>query len=619
MADDYWIDPTPNFQKNAWSRVSGPSFFDSIVRDDGRVGGWTAIGADDYVIVPKVGEVAGHRSGGHRHRHSGYHSSPRYWAPPLYYTGIDFGDVAVTSTEDNEIPDAWEGNWKKRNPDEVGALKAGPDVLKPTGYLTPGKQLISKNKRVKLVFQTDGNVVLYGDSNPLWATNTVGSKATKFFNQGTDGNVVLYAGNRPVWNSGASGGPVDLVVQDDGNLVIYTGQGVARWASDTAGFRTHKESSLLGDIAGAIGDVVKFAGTPITAVATLVKDVPVLGTVLNAAVALDPGQQIGNISSAVGRGERLDKAILAEGRKSIQAVKDVAPYVQTALTFIPGVGTGIAAAIAAGTALAEGRSISDAVVDGLRNAVPGGALGKTAFNAALAIAHGESISNVALDAVKKTLPGAAQQAVDAVQAVASGKPITQAALNAIQKNLPAGAAQKVADAVRSASSGKNVREAVLQVVRASLPPEAQRALEVGIATAIGRNAQSAVAKAAATPNVIESFARKTTPRPLVALKPKAAEPAKGFDVAVGMLQHSAVTPTAMQAVRVALKPAQQQGFDQGVKAVRNHFTADTHSTLVRGGIVSRANWKPVGKNDKGSVPGRLVKDGKIVFGYYARA
>jgi len=609
MSDEYWIDPTPNFQKNAWSHVSGPSFFDAIIKDDGRVGGWTAIGADDYVIVPHAGSgVAGHRHrGGHRHQR--YHSSPAYWAPPLYYTGIDFNDVAVNSSQDDptDIPDAWEGNWKKRKNSVEGEVGG----LNPASFATPGGW--SRAARNPLL-----QWKAKWKSDPPMAFATMMQHQIREIKGGLARNENLTLLHHHM--------VLDFIINHRRlpsgypNFTGENGQLVEAAKAKVAGEERAYESahrSPFADVAGAIGDVVKFAGLPITGLASLTKDIPVLGTVLNAAVSLDPGQQIGNISSAVGRGERLDKAILAEGRKSIQAVKDVAPYVQTALTFIPCVGTWIAAAISAGTALAEGRSISDAVVDGLRNAVPGGALGKTAFNAALAIAHGESISNVALDAVKKTLPSAAQQAVDAVQAVASGKPITQAALTAIQRNLPTGAAQKVAEAVRSASTGKNVREAVLQVVRASLPPDAQKALEVGVATAIGRNAQSAVANAA--PKAIEKFAAKKTPPRLVALKPKAVDQAKGFDVAVGMLQHSAVTPTAMQKVRLALKPSQQAGFDQGVKAVRNVHTENTFSSLVRGGIVSRANWKPVGRNDRGAVPGRLVKDGRIVQGYYARA
>lgn len=585
MSDEYWIDPTPNF-KGAWN-VGGPSFFDAIIKD-GRVGGWTAIGSDDYVIVPHAGSgVAGPVR---HHRHRGYYSSPQYWVPPLYYTGIDFGDVAVNSSPNDPY----------ELPDNVGAMN-------PANFTTPG--VLSRPARNPLL-----------EWRAKWKSDPPMSLLAQILTQiavikgGIARGEALTAMHHHL--------VLDFLINHKrmpSGYPNFTGENNAlvEKAKVLAPYESH--STIFSDIAGAIGDVVKFAGTPITAVASLVKDVPVLGTVLNAAVALDPGQQIGNISSAVGHGERLDKAVLAEGRKSIQAVKDVAPYVQTALTFIPGVGTGIAAAIAAGTALAEGRSITDAVVDGLRNAVPGGALGKTAFNAALAIAHGDSISNVALDAVKKTLPGAAQQAVDAVQSVASGQPVSQAVLATIQRNLPAGAAQKVAEAIRSASTGKNVREAVLQVVRANLPPEAQKALEVGVATAIGRNAQSSVAKAAATPKVIETFARKKLPVVLERTKPKTNEAQKGYAIAAGMLSHSAVTPTAMSAVRAKLTPAQQQGFDQAVKAIRNHFTADTHSTLVRGGIVSRANWKPVGKNDKGSVPGRLVKDGRIVFGYYARA
>jgi hypothetical protein len=47
----------------------------------------------------------------------------------------------------------------------------------------------------------------------------------------SDGNLVAYApGGRPVWNSGTGGNAgARLVMQDDGNPVVYTG-GRALWS-----------------------------------------------------------------------------------------------------------------------------------------------------------------------------------------------------------------------------------------------------------------------------------------------------------------------------------------------------------------------------------------------------
>ncbi|WP_331446810.1 hypothetical protein [Streptomyces xanthochromogenes] len=93
-------------------------------------------------------------------------------------------------------------------------------------------QSLSSNT-ARLVLQTDGNLVVYDEFNRArWASNTVGQGWTARFQ--TDGNFVVYtASNRPVWASNTSGHPGSrLVVQDDGNVVIYDGS-QAIWATGT--------------------------------------------------------------------------------------------------------------------------------------------------------------------------------------------------------------------------------------------------------------------------------------------------------------------------------------------------------------------------------------------------
>ncbi|MFD9823563.1 hypothetical protein [Streptomyces violascens] len=85
----------------------------------------------------------------------------------------------------------------------------------------------------RLVMQSDGNLVVYDEFNRArWASNTVGQGWTARFQ--TDGNFVVYTrSNRPVWASNTDGRPGSrLVVQDDGNVVIYDGSR-AVWATGT--------------------------------------------------------------------------------------------------------------------------------------------------------------------------------------------------------------------------------------------------------------------------------------------------------------------------------------------------------------------------------------------------
>ncbi len=85
----------------------------------------------------------------------------------------------------------------------------------------------------RLVMQSDGNLVVYDEFNVArWASNTVNRGWRAVFQ--TDGNFVVYTrSGHAVWASNTAGHPGSrLVVQDDGNVVIYDGSR-AVWASGT--------------------------------------------------------------------------------------------------------------------------------------------------------------------------------------------------------------------------------------------------------------------------------------------------------------------------------------------------------------------------------------------------
>lgn len=81
----------------------------------------------------------------------------------------------------------------------------------------------------RLTMQTDGNLVVYDRRNGAarWASNTVGSQATRLLFQ-PDDNLVLYtAGGTARWASNTynrCGSRVPLLaLQEDSNLVVYCG------------------------------------------------------------------------------------------------------------------------------------------------------------------------------------------------------------------------------------------------------------------------------------------------------------------------------------------------------------------------------------------------------------
>ena len=114
------------------------------------------------------------------------------------------------------------------------AIVYADDRLHPGEMLRVEEHLSSNNHQYRLVLQRDGNLVLYdARRQSLWASNTDGQRVEKCIMQ-RDGNLVLYHRNgQPVWASNTVGKPGSyLLLQNDGNLVIYQPQVV--WASNTA-------------------------------------------------------------------------------------------------------------------------------------------------------------------------------------------------------------------------------------------------------------------------------------------------------------------------------------------------------------------------------------------------
>jgi hypothetical protein len=130
-------------------------------------------------------------------------------------------------------------NWTKRY--AYHALAAYYNNHVQTGILSPNKKLmpdeavLSPDKRFKLIYQSDGNLVLYRwDMVPLWHTFTNGSNVGHAIMQ-NDGNFVVYdVGGTPLWHSWTFGNPGSyLKMQSDGNLVVYNPSNVALWWSGT--------------------------------------------------------------------------------------------------------------------------------------------------------------------------------------------------------------------------------------------------------------------------------------------------------------------------------------------------------------------------------------------------
>jgi hypothetical protein len=105
-------------------------------------------------------------------------------------------------------------------------------TLQPGDSLSVNQSITNCKGNVTLVMQGDGNLVVYGPPGALWSSVTAGTPANVAVMQG-DGNFVLYNGSTPYWSSNTAGYPgAYLVVQDDGNVVNYLGS-TALWSTGT--------------------------------------------------------------------------------------------------------------------------------------------------------------------------------------------------------------------------------------------------------------------------------------------------------------------------------------------------------------------------------------------------
>ena len=217
------------------------------------------------------------------------------------------------------------------------------------------------------------------------------------------------------------------------------------------------------------------------------------------------------------QGEPVGKAIVGAGREILESAKTVAPYVQMGISFIPGVGTVASAAIGAELALASGRPITDAIIEGVKGAVPGGPLAVAAFETGAkfvgSLAEGKRLDQAALDGARQAAVSAAKAAggegagkaagaaFDASVAVAQGKRFQDVATRAGAGLVPGGPAGRAAfDSARALAQGRNLQDAAVQAAlgaaRSRLPDDASRlAFDAGVNVAKGQPADRAVLEA----------------------------------------------------------------------------------------------------------------------------
>lgn len=214
--------------------------------------------------------------------------------------------------------------------------------------------------------------------------------------------------------------------------------------------------SVVGGAVSSVGSGIASVGKGAFAIATAVAT-PVAGLITSPI----------RLASDIAQGKNVLESVKNTVTRDIKNIKGVAPYAQAVISFVPGIGQGVNAAIAAGAALANGQSITSALVAGVKNALPGGPIAQQAFDTAYQVARGANVGEAALAAARNQIPGgpAGKAAFDAGIAVAKGQNIQQAAVGVVKGaavNLLPTDNAIVKSAVSDIASGGNVLTTALK-------------------------------------------------------------------------------------------------------------------------------------------------------------
>ena len=97
------------------------------------------------------------------------------------------------------------------------------------------RSLYSENGKYQVKMQSDGNLVIYSGATAIWQSGTSGLGYARLRLESTNVlTVYLYDQNKVVWKTAASTRPaLGLVMQNDGNLVMYDTSKASMWQSGT--------------------------------------------------------------------------------------------------------------------------------------------------------------------------------------------------------------------------------------------------------------------------------------------------------------------------------------------------------------------------------------------------
>lgn len=360
--------------------------------------------------------------------------------------------------------------------------------------------------------------------------------------------------------------------------------GGENWLNDVAmtagrGFAglTHAVAEGFSEIGNALGSI------------------PIIGPAFHGVFTIASGPF--SFADRIVQGERLDRALIADFRDKLTGIREVAPYAQTVISFIPGIGQGVSAAIGAGLALAQGKPLDEALVEGIKDALPGGPLARAAFSLTLAAANGENLIKAAGDSGIEALgldPSVAEglhKALNVAYAASKGDNIPMAALQEARSYVPTDEGKQAFDVAVAVAQGQRLQDATLQGIKNMTPAEKGALTKVGsdliAQTPMLQAGRQMVAKAS-------PFGDQT-----VAWGAQAGATAEsGYNYGIGVMRHAGVNEAVLSGLRSKLSDEEQKGFDTAIATYKSAVTTQVPASappavsaayLATKGIASNPN------------------------------
>src|SRR5262249_43695652 len=210
-----------------------------------------------------------------------------------------------------------------------------------------------------------------------------------------------------------------IIVPDDDTSPVY-GEIPLFYSGDDPDLFLGKVVKRVANVAKDVGRVAQKAVRTVADLSSSVADtlgkVPLIGSGLKGLYGFTYGALIQSADNVVS-GVRLDKVVSRHLESQVRNVKGVAPYVQTIISLVPGIGPGISGPNSGVLTLAKGRPCDEAFVEGVAVAGLGGVWARSAEKGGFAAAPGNPLSDIAFSALQT--PPAAKDALKAGLRVAS--------------------------------------------------------------------------------------------------------------------------------------------------------------------------------------------------------